>query len=138
MTVTGDHAQIGRGMAMSPDQQFSAFLKEGKFMLQRCLADGRYWFYPRILCPHCGSSELEWSEVSGDGTVYSTTIVRRKPEEGGDHNVALVDLDEGPRMMSRVDGIALDAVRIGMRVKARIAGNAETPLIVFTPAEAAP
>jgi len=122
--------------AMSPDQQFAAFLREGRFMLQRCAIDGRHWFYPRVLCPHCGSSQFEWSQVSGDGTVYSTTIVRRKAEEGGDHNVALVDLDEGPRMMSRVDGIAPDAVKIGMRVRARIGGNAEAPLIVFIPAEA--
>ena len=79
-----------------PDQQFSAFLSEGRFMLQRCLADGSFWFYPRVLCPHCGSSEFEWSEVSGNGAVYSTTVIRREVEEGGDHNVILVDITKGP------------------------------------------
>jgi uncharacterized OB-fold protein len=49
------------------------------------------------------------------------------------YNVALIDLDEGPRMMSRVESMASDAVRIGMRVKARIAVEGDSPLVVFDP-----
>jgi hypothetical protein len=87
-------------------------------------------FYPRVLCPHCGSERLEWVAPSGRGTVYSTTIVRRKPADGGDYNVCLVDLAEGPRMLSRVAGVAPEEVRIGMAVKARIADG----LVEFTSA----
>ncbi len=94
-------------------------------------------FYPRVLCPRCGSAELEWSEVSGDGTVYSTTIVRRKSDDGGDYNIALVDLAEGPRMISRVEGAPPQNVQIGMSVKARIDGGGEAPLVVFTATESA-
>ena len=121
---------------MGPDQQFIAYLRQDKFMLQRCGVDGTYLFYPRVLCPHCGSRELEWTKVSGRGTVYSTTVVRRKAEDGGDYNIALVDLAEGPRMMSRVEGIDPHDVRIGMLVSARIDSGDESPLVVFSPVEA--
>jgi uncharacterized OB-fold protein len=62
--------------------------------------------------------------------VYSTTVVRRKADDGGDYNVCLVDLAEGVRMMSRVVSVAPQDVRIGMRVTARIAAG----LVEFTPA----
>jgi uncharacterized OB-fold protein len=92
-------------------------------------------FYPRQLCTHCGSQAVAFVEPNGGGTVYSTTVVRRKPEFGGDINVALIDLDEGPRMMSRVEGLSPSDVRIGMRVKARVTRVGEKNLIVFDPTE---
>jgi uncharacterized OB-fold protein len=57
--------------------------------------------------------------------------VRRKPEAGGDYNVALIDLDEGVRMMSRVDGIPPEEVRIGMQVRAKVLDNKGVGLVVF-------
>lgn len=117
-----------------PSERFDAFLAEGRFMLQRCRVDGGYVFYPRVLCPSCGSSELEWVAASGRGTVYSTTVVRRKVESGGDYNIALIDLAEGPRMMSRVEGMAPEAVQIGMPVEAEIRQD-PSPVIVFRAAE---
>lgn len=89
-----------------------------------------------MICPHCGSDQLEWFTPSGDGVVYSTTVVRRKPEQGGDYNVALIDLAEGPRMMSRVDGMAPEDVSIGMPVSARVVDAEEGKLVVFVAAEA--
>jgi len=87
-------------------------------------------FYPRVLCPHCGGEHLDWVAPSGRGTVYSTTIVRRKPADGGDYNVCLVDLAEGPRMLSRVVTVSPDQVKIGMTVAARITDG----IVEFTPA----
>lgn len=95
-------------------------------------------FYPRQLCPHCASCALSFVEPKGTGTVYSSTVVRRKPESGGDYDVSLVDLDEGIRMMSRVEGVAPGAVRIGMRVKARVALDGKQPMVVFDPCQEAP
>ena len=69
--------------------------------------------------------------------VYSTTVVRRKPEAGGDYNVALVDLKEGVRLMSRVEGVPPEAVRIGMSVRARIASENGQGLLVFAPQQEA-
>ena len=113
-----------------PEQQFLDKLAAGRFEIQRCAGCGKHVFYPRVLCPHCGAERLEWMAPSGRGTVYSTTIVRRKPADGGDYNVCLVDLAEGVRMMSRVVSVPPESVKIGMSVMARIAEG----LVEFLPA----
>lgn len=113
-----------------PEKQYLDKLAAGRFEIQRCAGCGKHVFYPRVLCPHCGAERLDWVAPSGRGTVYSTTIVRRKPADGGDYNVCLVDLAEGPRMLSRVVTVSPDQVRIGMAVAARIADG----LVEFTPA----
>ena len=66
----------------------------------------------------------------------SSTEARRKPDAGGDYNVALVDLDEGVRMMSRVDGVPPTEVKIGMRVKAKVVKVNDAGLVIFEPAGA--
>ncbi|HYG45552.1 MAG TPA: OB-fold domain-containing protein [Bordetella sp.] len=122
---------------LGPDAAYAAHLAQGRFMLQRCDACARYVFFPRVMCPHCGGPQLLWAKASGGATVYSVTVVRRKPQHGGDYNVVLVDLDEGPRMMSRIEGASAGAVCIGMRVRARIASAGDTWFVVFDPAEEA-
>ena len=96
---------------------------------------GKHVFYPRVVCPHCGADKLEWVAASGTGVVYSTTVVRRKPEAGGDYNVAVIDLAEGPRMMSRVVDLEPTAVKIGMKVNARVAVENDARIVEFTPAQ---
>ena len=81
-----------------------------------------------------GSTALEWFEPSGRGVVYSTTVVRTKPP-AEPYNVALIDLEEGPRVTSRVVGIAPAEVKIGMKVKAKIDTGAKPALLVFEPIE---
>ncbi len=103
-------------------------------MLQRSRGSGQYIFYPRVAEPRTGATDLEWVEASGLGTVYATTIVRQRAPTPS-YNVALIDLAEGPRMMSRVEGIDPEAVRIGMLVKARVARDGEAFIVVFQPAE---
>jgi uncharacterized protein len=114
-----------------PDAAYAAFLAEGRLRLQRCEGCKRHIFYPRVLCPHCGSDSLNWVDASGRGTVYATTVVRKRPEEGGGHNLCLIDLEEGVRMASRVEGIAPEEVAIGMAVTARIAQQGEDAIVVF-------
>lgn len=115
---------------IQPERQYREFLAQNRFMIQRARGSGRYVFYPRVAEPLSGDTDLEWVEASGRGTVYATTVVRRKPPEPS-YNVALIDLAEGPRMMSRVVGVDADAVRIGMPVQARIVDDGGTPLVVF-------
>jgi uncharacterized OB-fold protein len=110
-------------------------LSQGRFLLQRCADCARHVFYPRELCPHCGSTALRWVAPSGAGTVHAVTTVRRKPEAGGDYNVSLVDLDEGVRMMSRVEGGG--TVSIGDRVRARVHVEGGKGIVLFDPATAA-
>jgi len=112
-----------------PEKIYQDKLAQGVFEIQRCTACNQHVFYPRVLCPHCGGDQLEWTAPSGRGAVYSTTVVRRKEADGGDYNVALIDLDEGPRMMSRVVGVQPSAVRIGMAVRARVTDG----VVEFTP-----
>lgn len=116
-----------------PDARYAAFLSEGRFRLQHCGGCERHVFYPRVLCPHCGSEALTWVDASGRGTVYATTVVRKRPEEGGPHNLCLVDLEEGVRLASRVEGLAPEKVAIGMAVKARIVRQGEDAVVVFDP-----
>ena len=115
-----------------PEAQYRAHLQQGRFMIQRSLSTGAHVFYPRIAIPGTGERDLEWVEASGGATVYAITVNRTRD---GAYNVALVDLDEGPRMMTRIDGV--ETVPIGARVRARIIEADGAPLVVFTPEPAA-
>jgi uncharacterized OB-fold protein len=119
-----------------PDAEFRAFLVAGRFMIQRSKSSGVHVFYPRAVAPGTGARDLEWVEASGRGVVYSTTVVRKKPPEPS-YNVALIDLAEGPRMMSRVEGVEPAAVAIGMAVQARIVDRDGEPVVVFDTVEPA-
>lgn len=120
-------------MMIHPEAEWRAHLAAGRFMIQRSPSTGGYVFYPRIMEPSTGVTDLEWVEASGDGTVHAVTVVRKK-DPADSYNVVLVDLAEGPRMMSRVDGIGVDQVKIGMPVRAIILNEGEAPMLVFVPA----
>jgi uncharacterized protein len=122
--------------APSPLASYLAYLERDQLAYQYSPACGRAVFYPRLLCPFTGSDQLEWRLSKGLGTVYSTTVVH--PQQGAPYNVALIDCDEGFRLMSRVEGVAPDAVRIGMRVQFRTyrPGGEEPPMPIFFATEA--
>ena len=123
----------------SPMTVYRGHLDNGELAYQYSIAANAAIFYPRVICPITGSDQLEWRVSRGLGTVYAVTVVHSKDSR---HNVVLIDVDEGFRIMSRVDGIAPEEVKIGMRVKARIhaaEGSDTAPFPVFEPvAEAAP
>jgi uncharacterized protein len=114
-----------------PMQVYRSQLAAGRFVLQRCGDCQRAIFYPRVICPHCASRSLNWVDASGEGTVYSSTVVSRRPEQGGNYNVALIDLAEGARMMSRVEGLAPEQVAIGQRVRHAIVQQDGEAVLVF-------
>lgn len=116
---------------MGPDAQWRQALQEGRFVLQRAQASGACFFPPRGAEPGTGDTEWEWIEASGEGVVYSVTVIHSRPPQAP-YNVVLVDLAEGPRMMSRVEGEG--PVTIGMKVRARIDPSGSEPLILFDPA----
>jgi len=119
--------------SLGPEQQFKKYLSEGKFMIQKSKSLNQFFFHlhPRVAFPGSGERDLEWLEASGNGVVHSTTCNRRLPEKGGDFNLSLITLDEGPRMMARVEGIDPDKVEIGQKVKARISSLKGEPAIIF-------
>jgi uncharacterized OB-fold protein len=109
-----------------PDAETHPFwlaVAEGELHVQRCSACGKAVFYPRAVCPHCFSGELSWFRTAGTGTVYAYTVVHRAFGEFAAQvpfTVALVDLDEGVRMLTRIVDSPPDEVRIGARVRLEI------------------
>jgi uncharacterized OB-fold protein len=96
--------------------------RQHRLSLQQCQSCKGYVFYPRPICPHCGSADLKWTDVSGRATLYSFTVARRPTmrafEPDVPYVIAIVDLEEGPRMTSNVVGCPIEEVRIGMPLKA--------------------
>ncbi|MCL6517008.1 Zn-ribbon domain-containing OB-fold protein [Alicyclobacillus sp.] len=103
----------------SDSRPFWEGLKQGELRIQHCADCGRHIFYPRLLCPHCFSDRIEWVAASGRGSIYSYTVVHRAMGPFADeapYIVAIVELEEGVRMMTRVVS-PRDAVAIGRPVR---------------------
>ena len=110
---------------VSPESQpFWDAAAAGRLLLKRCEACGEPHYYPRPICPFCGSDRTTWLEASGRGTIYSYSVFRRAPVP---YAIAYVTLEEGPTMMTNIVDADLDAIRIGQRVRVR-----------FTPTEGGP
>lgn len=115
-----------------------AAAQERRLVMPHCNDCGRYHFYPHPLCPYCSSARLEWREVSGRGTLYSFTVVHRAPSPAFaaevPYVVAVVELAEGPRLMSNLAGCAPEQARIGMPLKVAFRKLSESvTLPVFEP-----
>lgn len=112
----------------------------GRVLIQRCDDCGHAQHYPRVLCTTCWSEALRWEEVSGRGTVWTFTVVHRSVHPAWTMEVpyvlAVVELDEGPRLMTNVL-IDPSNVRVGLRVRAvaHQAPGDPVPLLRFTPTE---
>jgi len=116
-----------------PDGETQPFwdgIAQGRLRLQRCRACARHVFYPRSVCPHCMAAELEWVDAAGRGRVHAFTVVHRAAPgfaEEAPYVVALVELAEGPRMMTRLLGVAPGEVKIEMSVEVAIEGEPRLP-----------
>ena len=101
-------------------QPFWDAAKEKKFLLQYDPEADKYQFYPRGISMFTGKRNLEWREVSGNGSLYSytETVIPARGFEGDEpYLIGLVELDEGVRLMSLLHGVTADDVKIGMRVR---------------------
>lgn len=111
---------------------------EGELRLQYCVACEQHQFYPRTFCAGCGSQNIDWRAVSGLARVASYSIVRRGVSKAypAPYVIALVDLDEGPRMMTTIIGAELERVCVGMRVEVEFeAWSDEIYMPVFKPVQ---
>ena len=117
----------------SPLATYLKYLDDGRLAYQVSGPDEVPVFFPRVVAPRTGRTDLAWRISRGDGTVYATTVVHYKGE--APLNVALIDMDEGFRLMSRVEDIGASDVKIGMRVKLRVlpADESRPACPVFTP-----
>jgi uncharacterized OB-fold protein len=107
--------------------------------LRRCKDCTRAYFYPRDICPHCYSRNVEWVQASGRGTLYAFSVVERGPvpffRDRVPYIAALVELEEGPRLPTNLVGVEPDAVSIGMPVRVDFEDTGEgVTLPVFRPA----
>ena len=109
-------------------------LNAGRLILKSCNGCGKAHFYPRELCPYCHCDDLSWIEASGRGVIYSFTVCRRPAgpafADEVPYVVALVDLAEGPRMMSRILGDPA-AVAIGQEVEVRFERQSDELVLPF-------
>jgi len=126
----------------TPDPETQGFwdaARERRLLIQRCNACGEAYFYPRPFCPKCWSEDVAWEEASGNATLYTWSVVHVNDlppfNERVPYVAAVVDLAEGPRMMTNVVDCEADALKVGMplRVEYRDLSD-EATVPVFVPA----
>jgi uncharacterized OB-fold protein len=108
----------------------------GELRIQQCNSCGKHYFYPRPSCRYCQSRDVEWRTVSGTGRLISYVINYRPvpPADPGEPQViALVELDEGPRMMTSIVGVSPEPENLALdsRVRVGFEPRGEQALPVF-------
>jgi uncharacterized OB-fold protein len=122
--MAGQERKIPAPEANPETRPFWDAAAQGRLLIGKCKACGKPHYYPRALCPFCGSDATEWVPAGGGGSVYSYSVMRRVPVP---YALAYVTLDEGVTMMTNIVDCDLDAIRIGQRVR-----------VVFKPTEGGP
>lgn len=112
--------------------------REGRLLIRRCAECDRAHFYPRPFCPHCWSSDVSWVEASGRGTLYTWSVVHQNDlppfNERVPYVAAIVELEEGPRMMTNIVDCDPDRLAVGMPVEVVFRPVADdVTLAVFRP-----
>jgi uncharacterized protein len=119
---------------VTPDNsEFFAGLEQGRLMLPRCDGCDTVIWYPRHHCPACGDSRITWFPSSGQGIIYSFTVVRRGLGEWGNvapYVVAYVELDEGPRVLTNISPVDLASLAIGAPVEAVVDHSPDAPPVL--------
>ena len=126
----------------TPDNDSSDFwdaAREERFLIKRCADCGRAHYYPRTFCPFCWSERVAWEEASGRATLYTYSIVYQNDlppfPERVPYVAAVVDLEEGPRVMTNVVDCDFDALQIGMALEVVFREETDdVTLAVFRPA----
>ena len=112
-------------------QKFWDAAAEGKLLIKKCTACGEPHFYPRDHCPFCFSDKTELQQASGNGTIYTYSVMRRTPIP---YSIAYVTLSEGPTMMTNIVDCDLDKIRIGQAVRLVFKpSDGGPPVPMFTP-----
>lgn len=104
--------------APQPNPETEAFwdgLGAGILRIKTCGDCQQGHYFPRTICPHCGSADTRWLDTKGEGAIYSLSVMRRG--EGAPFAVAWVTLDEGPSLMTNLVADDLDSLAIGQRVR---------------------
>lgn len=137
--TTGQKKPLPRPGNPELTKPFWEATKQHRLVLQRCKTCSHLFFYPRELCPECLSSDLEWVPVSGKGRVYSYTVVYQAQHPAfqaeAPYVFAMIQLEEGPKMVSNVVGCPIEQVKVDMPVIAVFDDvTPEVSLVKFRPA----
>ncbi|MEX0875005.1 MAG: Zn-ribbon domain-containing OB-fold protein [Actinomycetota bacterium] len=120
-------------------EPFFEATKENKLLIQRCPSCGRHQFYPRKLCIHCGSPDVEWVQASGRGSVHTFTVIHQQGMPGWRDEVpyvaAIIDLEEGVRMTSNIVDCAPGDVTVAMPVEVTFVDEGMYTLPKFRPVD---
>jgi uncharacterized OB-fold protein len=96
-------------MVTPESERFWQGCKQHELWLRYCNACAKAYYYPRDICPVCGSRDVTWKQATGRGTVYTFAIVQRAPTpafaEDAPFVTAIIELEEGPRMLSIITGV---------------------------------
>src|SRR5579863_1393126 len=118
--------------------------RKGHLAVQECRSCRQAWHPPLPRCPHCHSAALGWRTVSGEGTVYTYTVVRHPTHfafaDKIPYVLAIVELAEGPRLVTALTGVEPGEVRVGQPVRAvfrQVTGTVTLPYFEPAPAPAA-
>jgi uncharacterized OB-fold protein len=134
--ISGQHGELSKGyhqmmldvttkprpVPTAVSQPYWDGLREHRLLMQRCATCQQLQFYPRSGCRHCGGTDLSWEQVSGTGRIYSYTIIHRAPFEAFAADVpyvyAIIQLDEGPRVVATVETSDHDSLTVDTPVTA--------------------
>jgi len=121
-------------------QKFWDATKRHELIVQRCKSCNQYIMYPREVCSRCLSTNLDWTKVSGKGRVYSYTVIHQPAHPGFAADIpyvlAIVELEEGPRLLTNIVGCSPDEVKVDMPVTAVFDDvTPEVTLVKFKPTE---
>jgi len=122
---------------VGPSAELYAFWARGELRLQRCAACGEWRHPPRFRCAACGSDAVTWDLASGKARVFSWTITHRSVDPAFESPYAIVvaELEEGPRLVGNLAGIANDELRLDLRVVVALEPASDTvALVTFRPA----
>ncbi|MGN5477989.1 Zn-ribbon domain-containing OB-fold protein [Cupriavidus basilensis] len=119
--------------ALNPgDEPYFAAAAQGRLLVKVCSRCEQTHHYPRVICPFCWSSDVQWADSKGTGVIYTYSVTRRGA--GTPYCIAYVTLDEGPTILTNIVDTDLDAVRIGQRVKVVFkTSEGGTSIPMFTP-----
>ncbi|HEY1828412.1 MAG TPA: Zn-ribbon domain-containing OB-fold protein [Acidimicrobiales bacterium] len=101
--------------------EFWEAAKNERLLIKHCTSCGKFSYYPRPFCPHCWSEQVEWHEASGEGTLYTWSVIYNNDQpifrDRVPYVAAIVDLAEGPRMVTNVIDCPFEELSIGMPLK---------------------
>lgn len=124
---------LPKPVANADSHPYWSAARERRLVIRKCKDCGELHFMPRNLCPACWSDQLEWIDAAGTGRVHSFTVIRRASDPAFaslvPYVVALIELDEGPRMMANILGDGALSVRIGDPVRVTFEDRGEGALL---------